>query len=67
MICDSCQGNNVIMRKNKIFCPGCGWTGSILDVLEEMQRKILNLKQAGPENNERDISTQKARPVNEVQ
>ena len=48
MICLSCkrdlQVQNAVGNK-ALFCPGCGWTGSYLEIIDDLQRQLNNIKQ----------------------
>lgn len=50
MICVKCKkaelkinGDN--RQERALFCPGCGWTGGFLEIIDDLQEKINVLKQ----------------------
>lgn len=50
MICVKCGKSEITINGDNrqargLFCPGCGWTGGILEVIDNLQMQIKLLKQ----------------------
>ena len=62
MICIKCYKNDLILQKSEkpgkqLFCPGCGWTGNVLDIFNKIQQDIdFVFEKIGVKNDEKNIN-----------
>ena len=55
--CGSCDLQvQVGAAKKNLFCPGCGWTGNVLDIFSKIQKDIdFVFEKIGVKNDEKNI------------